>query len=405
VSGAEESVGEVLSTRDEVRGLLVLFGLVTGVGAVFEQRLATVDGTLLRLVSLVGAVAAGGVVIAAVKGAGGRKPLHRHEGVAVAPVGLMVPVVAALIAVVTHCQIEMTGITAGAGMWVLLLLAVCAGAGLAGQRARLGSSGTIRGRIGPAVMLGAAVIPLLTLVGKVGYWEIHLREATRIVRPVSESMDRAAALAGGRPYRGDSIEALARDLSVMTGRPVAASPQGVTTGLEGLRMQAIDLASRELLKARNAGPWDFQTARALSRLRLILAMTEESPAKVQELAPLAEAVIHSHMDATGETTAGWAWIATMRRTVYERTRHTVDGRGAVDAFAKAAALSPGEPLYRLEAARLEASLGNGTAAAAWAGDALRVNENLRLDPVRQLAGRDLEEARRLAGGGKPSVDR
>lgn len=389
---AEEFAG---SLRDEVRGLLVLFGLVTAAGALFEHRIAVVDGTILRVVSLVGAVAVGGVVCGALRGEG--KKAHSDEDMAMARRGVMAPVIAAVVAVVTHCQIEMTGITAGAGLWVLLLVAMGAGAGMRGVAARRASSGTLRGRIGPAALVCASVIPIV-VVAKLVRWELHIREATRIVAPVPEFADRIAAIAEGRDYKGDSLRLVAREMSIVLGQAVPDTLRGVEAGLSQLRGRAIELAEAELMRARDAGPRDFQTARAASRLGLIIALNQSRPELRRVSAREAEGVVLSHMKATGESVSGWAWLGTMRRSVFDGTKDVVDGRGAVEAFGKAAALAPYEPLYRVEAARLEAAMGNGAEAARWAGEALRLSEQMRLDPVRQLAGKELEEVRGLAGG-------
>ena len=385
---------EERSVRDDVRVLLVVFGVVTAAGALIEQRIASVDGTVLRVVSLVGAMVVGGVVCAALKGA--EEGRHSDEDVAMARGAARIPVIAAVIAAVTHCQIEMTGITPGAGMWVLLLIAVGAGWTLERERARLGSSGTLRGRMGTATMVMAAVVPAVALVPLVR-WERHIRAATEVVLPVPGFSERLAALQQGSPARGDSVERLARDLSLALGQAVPGTPSGVVDGVQVVRWSALEGAVKSLVKAQEEGPRDFQTARALSRLLMIRALG--GPTVDRTDARAAEAVFLSHMDATGYRANGWAWVGTMRRTVYEKSKDPADARAALDAFNAAAALSPGEPMYRVEAARLSRALGRDAEAAKWASEALRVNEYLRLDPVRQLGAEELEEMRGLAGRG------
>jgi tetratricopeptide (TPR) repeat protein len=121
---------------------------------------------------------------------------------------------------------------------------------------------------------------------------------------------------------------------------------------------------------------------------------------LREQVEAGERVMRMHMEATGATATAWSWLGTMRRTVYERTQAAGDARAAIEALERAAELSPNEVQFRVELARLEAALGNVAQAAAWATEAFRLNENLRLDPIRQLAGRDLEDMRRLAAGSK-----
>jgi hypothetical protein len=69
---------------------------------------------------------------------------------------------------------------------------------------------------------------------------------------------------------------------------------------------------------------------------------------------------------------------------------------AVAAWTHAAALDPHGLSMPLRLMRAQAELGNGDQARLWAGRALQANEDLRLDPLKQLSPADLSEAKRLA---------
>ena len=77
-------------------------------------------------------------------------------------------------------------------------------------------------------------------------------------------------------------------------------------------------------------------------------------------------------------------------------------RSAADAFEKAAALAPHEPLYAAQLARIFATLNRKDDAARWAGRALDINQDLHLDPLRQFGPAELSELRDLRdGAGQP----
>jgi hypothetical protein len=371
----EAHAGEQTAVRDEVRPLLVVFAGVTAAGALFEHRVAMVDTTLLRAASLVFATAVAAAVLSA---------MRRSEGVWV-----NVAISAAALVGLTHTQIELTGVTPGANMFLFVMLGVAASAGIGVRE--------VSARWAGAVMAVVAMVVPLGAVLSVVRWEKHLRAAAVLVEPVPYFSSRVAGLAAGRPVDGDTAAYLAKDLGKELGRSVEATPRGITEGLNALRLERAAAAKEEMVLAAR-GSTDFQTTRAAQRLCVQLALSKGTGKAAEALVGEGEELMAGYVGRTRPSASVQAWLGLSRRSGAQATGDRAWLEKAVAAFEDAAQLAPGEPVYRLELASLEAGLGRGDRAAEWAKEALRLNENLRLDPVRQFANRELEELRKLEAG-------
>src|SRR5262249_30213156 len=93
------------------RLLLIIISAATAAAALIEQQTATVTSTLGRAAGLAGFML---IAVAA------HRVLRSETGARFA----MPALAAAAIAAFTHCQIELTGVTPGANLWVFLLMAV-----------------------------------------------------------------------------------------------------------------------------------------------------------------------------------------------------------------------------------------------------------------------------------------
>lgn len=378
--GGPEEAGEEPpgALRPEVRVLFIILAAVTACAALFEHRLATLDGTLLRVVSLAVATALGAAVL---------RTLRMGSGVGALGVG------AAALAGLTHAHIELTGITAGANMYLFILL----GAASAGVPAAAAEKPA---RPAPALLVLACALAPLGRLAPVAKWEMALRRAEQAIAPAREFSARFNALRAGRA-EGDSPRRLAADLSAAIGSPVGEDPESLADALGRVHEAAVAAAEAHLARAVEVGPPDYPTVRTASRVKVFRATLEHERGRVEaarEQAGGAIAAVEGYIAAHGATAPALAWLGLMHRTLHDLDPGLGDLKAGLEAYLKAGELAPYEPAYRVEAARLAARLGRAEEAARLAMEAMRLNENLRLDPIRQFGDRELAELRRLAGG-------
>jgi hypothetical protein len=380
--------------RTDARLLLITISIATAAAALIEQQTATVTSTLARAGGLAGFLL---IAIATLR-------LFRTQAAA----RFAIPAIAAAaIAAFTHCQIELTGITPGANMWVFLLLAVGAGAGATARlRAVPEPTSTLRLRT-----LLALAIPITSLALLVPFaliptarWDLFLRYAYQRVEDIPSLSVRADAIAQRKPLPRDSAKALATDLSAAIGMRVDESQVGPALAL--LRYKRSADALDTLRQAATIRPPDSETHRAAARLLLQLAAMDLSRAHTADAtagAAAAEKLAEDFNETTGPSPSQLAWLGLIRRSRYELDHDRAHLTRAVDAWEKAAALAPHEPNYAVQLARAYNTLGDADKAGVWAQTALAINQDLHLDPLRQFSPADLEELGKLARHRPPVI--
>jgi O-Antigen ligase len=401
-------------TRTDARLLLITIAIATAAAALIEQQGATVTSTLARAGGLAGFLL---IAIATLR-------LFRTAA------RLTIPALAAAaLAALTHCQIELTGVTPGANLWVFLLIA--AGVPSAAPQPRAVPDPTPpRPRALAAPLIPTILLALLIPFALVptARWELKLRAAYRQVEDLPSLTARADAIAHDRPLPRDSARALATDLSIATATAVSSDKRSLLLAVNQLRFDRTVAAYERLYGAVIQGepsdsptakqwpkpcphyiPPDYETAQALSRLAIALAAShlargEDGPAySLTNVAfSVASALAQDH-----PAPRTCAWLGNLSRGLAEMEPRLRDFylQQAVEALEKAAALAPHEVLYQLQLARTHSTLGHRAEAAKWAVLARQTNQDLRLDPLRQLSQRELDELAAIEKGAPNAAPR
>jgi hypothetical protein len=371
------------------RLLLVVIAAATAAAAILEQPAATLTSTLVRAGGLAGFMMIGVGVLHAMRS---RAAMAAFGNTAVA---------VAAVAALTHCQIELTGVTPGANLWVFLLLA-CAAA--IGDPPCAPAGRSARGLVASALVVGMLILLVPFGIVPVARWDLAMREAYRLVEPVSGLALRADAIAQGKPLPGDTAASLADDLSKELA--ISVTPAQILQASSELRYTRASAALKgPMAVAMEVWPSDSETYHAAARLMLQLAVMESRAGhagQAGKYAERAEVLAQSYCASRPPSPAQLAWLGMIRRGWYEFDHKADHLSGAVEAWKKAAELAPHEPLYAAQLARTYALLKQPEEAATWAGRALSINEEVRLDPLRQFSPRDERELRQLLGGHPPA---
>ncbi len=375
----------IIPFRDEARSMFLIFVAATAASALFEHRIATIDITLLRLAALAGSTAVAAAVSASLR----------------TPSSSITPqwwgrwaIVAAAVAALTHAQIELTGVTAGASMWLLLLLAAAAAGAFTGPAPERTPS-----RLAHMSWAAVALILLIpaVLLPSVVTWERALRSAAHAVEDVPLFAERLAAINNRRPLYQDSRATLAVDLGTALRTTVPENNESLQAAINRLRVTASAAAAAQLNEAITHGPPSFDIARAVSHLKLQLATERASVADwdaARRLSKEAYAAIQANRGP--ESASMFAWLGTSSRASGDLFSDAFDLDMAANWFESATSYAPYEPQYRVEIARLRHRAGQRQLAQAAAREALRLSDNLYLDPLRQLSAAEQAEMRQIA---------
>ncbi len=373
------------STRAEARILLVIIAVATAVAAILEQPAATVTSSLVRAGGIAGFMMIG---LAVLRVMSDESSLRRFLNPAIA-IGA--------IAGFTHTQIELTGITPGANLWLFVLLAMGLGAHPRAVAATSSALARVRAAFAPVLVVAAFGLMVPFAILPIARWDLLLREASGQVQDVPSFTLRAEAVARNMPFPGDTAKALAADLSASLG--LAVEPRTIPSAVSELRYQRATSALTVIQKTSSIRPTDSETVHAMARLMLEVAAMDESrgrPSDARAGADRAEKLALDYCNSDPTRPAQLAWLGMVRRSRYELDRNPVHLSDAVDAWVEAAALAPHEPLYVAQLARANALLSRREEAAKWAQRALEINQELYLDPLRQFNTADLAELTALA---------
>lgn len=376
----------------------LIIAVATIAAIAMERSGLTPDGAATRLI---------GVCLAAWVVVGITRALQGMQHERAARDAVRIGLAAGVIACAAHSQIELTAITPGAAGWCLLLLALAAGWDGAAAPDTPPSPAVKRLAVSVAVLaiFAGAAWPHAR---RVFAWQASLAAAYQGTETVAEVSARRNALATGSVVPGfeaDSPERLAQDLSRLSGTGVVATPASIDRAVAALRL-AESTRSLGAMPAHDPNLPHFPTLRARSRLALIQAEAHGGLGGLDR-SRAALAAGRADLDAAAAfrpLAAYWAWIGTYEEASAELETRAGDAgrsethtRASLAAWERAFALGPQELLPARKALTAAAVLNEEAAMRHWAGECLRVNDSLRLDPLEQMDEREVTRCKSLAG--------
>ncbi|MBX3378680.1 MAG: O-antigen ligase family protein [Phycisphaeraceae bacterium] len=295
-----------------------------------------------------------------------------------------------------HAMIEVTPVQSGSGALFAALIGLAAAqpweASLQVQK------GVLKRAI-PGLFIAVLGIACSILIDRVQRWEGFLIAGASRLEPITTLSQEIAESSDP-----DRVKSAAAELSRAVGRPVPENAEAVRKALLEARRTAGARAYEDLIMAIAADPTSQSTRQAASNLSLQLAALDRALAETNSLpGPEYARRLRSASElAEDATRLPWhrasaeAWLATVRRGIWELTHDSAALEGAFRASVNAATLDPHNPLHAAATARLAQAMGNGAAASEWAMRALRLDQNMRLDPLRRLEARERTELEGLS---------
>lgn len=348
-----------------------------------ESEAVTPEAALVRIIAILGGMSVAGLA------------LRTHER---APRLFAMGLSVGAIVILVHAQIELT--------WAIIasapLLAVLVG---------LGAGGVPRGFEPPAASssrlnLPTAAIPGLVsailvalLIPNVVTWERSLNRAYADVAPLASINDRLQALAAATRTRDPIARELAASLGAELLTPAQASESftfgDLTKAYGKFRRGRMTAALASLEPAQRVATRDVETQRAISSLALRLSLEREQDGNARgaaEAASLAVQFSYANVTSNPNSATAASWMATVLRTLAQTSaghiQYTAQLGPHRDAeiryLIQAAAFAPYEPSHPAWLAEAYAAQGDAANAATWATEALRRDDLLRLDPIRQF---------------------
>lgn len=359
-----------------IRPALLTLALVSLGGAWIEMPLATPLNGLVRIGGLISA----GFLAWRVCFTG-----ERTLGVALC---------AAASALAFHAMIEVTPIQQGSTVLFGCLIGLAAASIPAMPQARSG----IIFLASPGLALGVIGIGASLLIGNVQGWESLLRAGADRLAPFADlnAQINQGARTGGAQGAA-SLKAAATDLGAILAKPVTPDPRDLRRALLEAKIKRGEEALGDLVMAIAVDPTNFETRQAASQLALGLGAMQ------RELGQSGEQRLRQGLEFAEDATQlksrkapAYAWLGSARRGVYELTKDRALLKAAFDAWQAASAFDPKNPLHAAACARLAIELGEKTQAKDWAQRALRLNENMRLDPLRQFEDSERRQLEAIA---------
>ncbi len=291
------------------------------------------------------------------------------------------------LAVAVHAQIEMTvtvvGSCALAWAWV----------GLSGPEAptdgRVRRHRVIVSRLGAGAcaLIGLAV--LLMALPRVASWEARLADAAQVAAPVGQMRSDLRALARTPPpLRAGALTDLAQRLKQDLGEDVPPTIDGISAALDRLALARGEESERILDAAHEPlGGSHRQTLRAQIRLLRSLAsearrmgLRREAQALLVRALARGERLAGEHPDWAGS----WNLLGMIHMDLSDFTDSESHKREALAAWEHEASLDPHSLSVWRRIAELALDLGQRERASSAARRALEIDEQMRLDPLRQL---------------------
>ncbi|MGH7242040.1 MAG: O-antigen ligase family protein [Phycisphaerales bacterium] len=304
---------------------------------------------------------------------------------------LRIALVAGAAACGFHAMIEVTPVLSGSAALFAVLIGLAAAQrwDLLAQVRR----GVFK-RAVPGLSLAVLGIASSALVGRVQKWEGHLTAGAAKLEPITTLAQELAS--GDDPAK---LQSAAEQLTRLLGKPVAVNRDAVMRAMLEARNRVGSQAYEDLILAIAADPTSQGTRQAASNLSLQLAALEKAlRAQDSSIGHDESLRLRSASDlAEDATRLPWhrasaeSWLSTVRRGIWELTHEPAALEGAFRASVNAATLDPFNPMHAATTARLARALGNGAAESEWAKRALKLDENMRLDPLRRFEPKERAE--------------
>lgn len=377
---ADEETGLAERSSDERAREAFRFGAIALAGATVgsawvESAIATPLGGFARIAGLlIGLAIAWRVCIA-----GGR--------------ALRIALCAGAAAYGVHAMIEVTPVQSGSAPLFAALI------GLAAARTWDDSERVRRGvlvRAIPGLFVSVLGIVASLSVGRVQRWEWALLAGSERLAPIASLTNGLGASSGEK-----EIAEAAAELSRMLGAPVAANREAVRNALLEARRKAGAQAYEDLIVAISADPTSQATRQAASNLSLQLgALAREGGTPDARRLRSALDLAEDGARLPWHRASSQAWLGTALEGVWGMTRDPAALDRAFGAAVKTSGLDPANPIHAAKAARLAREMGNSVAAAEWAERALRLDENMRLDPLRRFEPKERADLEGMKKGGR-----
>jgi hypothetical protein len=353
------------------------------VGAMIEAPGATPASAVFRVAGLLLGVAIGSSVVVA--GGGGGRGVARAAALAA-------------LVLLAHAQIEVTGtIASGAAMFAAM---IAVGASVGGGGAVMARRADVAA-VGAAILFGA--VSLWTF-GVMNRWDGGLEAAARGVGQLSmlrARLEDAVRREGLEPTASRrEIAAVARELSELRVERASNEAEALRAAIASAMADRMRMAEGDLESAAS-GVMHFGTAQALSRLRMQLAELEERSGASGRAGAFRGRALEGAARAAEEsgTSSAYGWLGTLRLGA-AAGRPEAEARamteGAVEAWARAAELDPYNLVYAVQIARAERV--SAGVRREWAGRAIRLDEGLRLDPLKRLSAEERAKLEGIASG-------
>lgn len=315
---------------------------------------------------------------------------------------------AAAIALLAHSQIEVTAsFVSSAPLWAILIALAAVG-----SDTRTPDSATKTPRKAHShLTLVLAALSLLVACGfaypalaRVRSQESHLRTAADLIRMIPAFGERLRALetpAGVTPFSDvrETPGGIAKDLSIVLGRPVSVTTQDFGRAMNELELRQIMAAEMPLIAAYELDRTDRRPLRELSLLlvrRAELAIARGGRSEATRAFTDAAAAMRVQ-DLPAPKSGDWAWLATVYQKMADVLNDPTHLASAIAARQTCAELDPYNLPNTVALAKLCNRSGKPTDAAAWAKKALELDSLARLDrAVRGMSDADRDAMRSIA---------
>jgi O-antigen ligase len=360
---------------------LAILALSTGVASVIERPMATLEGTLVRVIALVL-----GIWIAL---AVARLVLARPKTTSAALAA------AALVALV-HSQIELTATHANSAMWLMVvvaLVAACRGQNTASSHPHLARIAGFASGVSFLLIASAMSMPIPSTFR----WQSSLIAAESGIAPIREAtqlLDRASR----ETNPSATLEEVRSILQPMSAKPIASTPQAIAAAFDQIRTWRAGIAFADLTTASRsiARTPHFPTDQALMTLVMrqsTLNGTGVAPPYDNDPMGWSLAMAKEATKRSPKSASAWAWLAVVADAAKGRT--AVEPGTISAAWVRASDLSPRDPEFARRATSALHADGQADAARDFAQRALTNHDNSRLDPLRQLSEREVEALRAI----------
>ena len=317
---------------------------------------------------------------------------------------------AAALAALAHAQIDVVAsLPLSAPIW-LMLIAVAASpsspalptpAGGVAERNKAGGGMSSLRLLPIAITLALSLLIFATSISRTRPWQRHLEDAALTVRPIAEITERLNAITRP-PVPGeratDSIEAIARDLRMLTNNPsLQPTPPAINGAVLWMRTALLPRAADSLERAFTIYPDNRLPLREASRLHLQLAQIAldlHRPDQARGHFDRAISVLHI-LPSTADTIPNPSgpelqWLASILERRAETLSEPESLRRAIELRLRLTAVDPYNLDNALKLFRDYEILSDPGEARRWAAHTLELHDYTRLDrETRGLSPADL----------------